>query len=136
MMDNIGSRLRAAREKKGWSQTFVCKKLGIPNSTLSGYERNYRNPDPEMLRTFADLYEVTTDYLLLLSNDPTKNSSNHKKKILTWDLLEGLEKADELTFDGHPLNEKQRKAFIDFFRQILIEEDANISPKNQEDRTQ
>jgi transcriptional regulator with XRE-family HTH domain len=135
-MANIGSRLRAAREKKGWSQTFVCKKLNIPNSTLSGYERNYRNPDPEMLRIFANLYEVTTDYLLLLSDDPTKNSNNPKKKILTWDLLEGLEKADELTFDGRPLNEKQRKAFVDFFKQILIEEDANDPPKNREDHTQ
>jgi transcriptional regulator with XRE-family HTH domain len=136
MMDNIGSRLRAAREKKGWSQTFVCKKLGIPNSTLSGYERNYRNPDPETLRIFADLYEVTTDYLLLLSDDPTKNSRNQKKKILTWDLLEGLQKADELTFDGRPLNEKQRKAFVDFFKQILIEEDDNDPTKNQKDHTQ
>jgi HTH-type transcriptional regulator, competence development regulator len=63
-MSTLGSRLRDARDKKGWSQTDVCKKLKISNSTLSGYERDYRKPEPDMILTFAELYEVTTDYLL------------------------------------------------------------------------
>lgn len=63
-MSTLGSRLRYAREKKGWSQTYVCRKLGISNSTLSGYERDYREPDAEMISVFAQLYEVSTDDLL------------------------------------------------------------------------
>ncbi|MGD7021747.1 helix-turn-helix domain-containing protein [Rossellomorea vietnamensis] len=63
-MSTLGNRLRMAREKKGWSQTEVCKKLKISNSTLSGYERDYRKPDTDMILTFANLYEVSTDYLL------------------------------------------------------------------------
>lgn len=63
-MSTLGSRLRKARENKGWSQTYVCKKLGISNSTLSGYERDYREPDADMISTFSRIYEVTTDYLL------------------------------------------------------------------------
>lgn len=63
-MKSLGSRLRYAREKKRWSQTYVCKKLGISNSALSGYERNYREPDANTLLTLADLYEVSVDFLL------------------------------------------------------------------------
>ncbi|WP_187445018.1 helix-turn-helix domain-containing protein [Rossellomorea vietnamensis] len=63
-MSTLGNRLRMAREKKGWSQTEVCKKLKISNSTLSGYERDYRKPDTDMILTFANLYEVSTDFLL------------------------------------------------------------------------
>ncbi|MGG3625493.1 helix-turn-helix transcriptional regulator [Bacillus gobiensis] len=63
-MNTLGQRLRKAREQKGWSQTFVCKKLGISNSALSGYERDYREPDADMIRKLADLYEVSTDFLL------------------------------------------------------------------------
>jgi HTH-type transcriptional regulator, competence development regulator len=63
-MSTLGSRLRDARDRKGWSQTDVCKKLKLSNSTLSGYERDYRKPEPDMILTFAELYEVTTDYLL------------------------------------------------------------------------
>ena len=70
-MSTLGSRLRSAREKKGWSQTYVCQKLGISNSTLSGYERNYREPDVDMISTFAELYDVSTDYLL--GRDEQKN---------------------------------------------------------------
>jgi transcriptional regulator with XRE-family HTH domain len=71
IMSTLGSRLRDARERKGWTQTDVCKKLKMSNSTLSGYERNYRKPDPDMILTFAELYEVTTDYLHGKTNNPT-----------------------------------------------------------------
>src|SRR5690606_11111151 len=57
-------RLKYIREKRGWSQTFVCKKLSIPNSTLSGYERDYRSPDPEVLIKLSDIYEVSVDWIL------------------------------------------------------------------------
>jgi len=63
-MVSIGSRLKYIREKRGWSQTFVCKKLSIPNSTLSGYERDYRSPDPEVLIKLSDIYEVSVDWIL------------------------------------------------------------------------
>jgi repressor LexA len=64
MKTSLGERLKKAREKRRFSQLEVAKKLGISNGTLSGYERNYRDPDTEMLQKLADFYEVTTDYLL------------------------------------------------------------------------
>lgn len=60
----LGERLKAAREKKGWSQLYVAQKLGIANTVLSNYERDYRDPDTETLKRLAELYEVSTDYLL------------------------------------------------------------------------
>jgi len=74
-VSSLGSRLRSAREKKGWSQTYVCQKLGISNSTLSGYERDYREPDVDTISTFAQLYEVSTDFLLGQDDDFIKNQS-------------------------------------------------------------
>ncbi|WP_438447449.1 helix-turn-helix domain-containing protein [Gorillibacterium sp. sgz5001074] len=60
----LGDRLKAERERKGWSQIFVAEKVGITNTVLSNYERNYRDPDTDTLRKLADLYEVSIDYLL------------------------------------------------------------------------
>jgi len=60
----LGERLKGAREKKGWSQLFVAEKLGITNTVLSNYERDYRDPDTETLKKLAELYEVSTDFLL------------------------------------------------------------------------
>lgn len=61
---SLGSRLKEEREKKGWSQLFVAEKIGITNTVLSNYERDYRDPDTETLTKLADLYDVDTDYLL------------------------------------------------------------------------
>lgn len=64
---SLGARLKRERERRGWSQIYVAEKLGITNSVLSNYERDYRDPDTTMLKKIAELYEVSTDYLLGLS---------------------------------------------------------------------
>lgn len=63
-MMTLGKRLKEEREKRKWSQKFVAEKLGITNTVLSNYERDYRDPDTENLKKLAELYEVSTDYLL------------------------------------------------------------------------
>lgn len=61
---SIGERLTKLREDKGYMQRDVAAKLGIAPNTLSGYERDLRNPDSAILVKLADFYSVTTDYLL------------------------------------------------------------------------
>jgi len=69
--ETLGTRLRSAREKKGYKQIQVKDKTGINNKTLSGYENGVSEPDWETLVRLADLYEVTTDYLLGKNNKGT-----------------------------------------------------------------
>lgn len=63
-MSILGKRLKEARENKRLTQIEASKKLGISNGTLSGYERNYRDPDTSILEKMAELYEVQIDWLL------------------------------------------------------------------------
>lgn len=71
-MDNkvLANRLRNLREEKGYLQKFVADKIGVRSNTLSGYENGTRSPDPNMILKLADLYNVTTDYLLGKSGNP------------------------------------------------------------------
>lgn len=62
-MSDLGSRLKKARENKRLTQQQVAKILGVSNGAISGYERNYRDPDSEMMKKMADLYEVSLDWL-------------------------------------------------------------------------
>lgn len=55
-MNVLSKRLKEARKRAGLKQIEAAKKLGISNGTLSGYERNYRDPDTEILNKMADLY--------------------------------------------------------------------------------
>lgn len=72
---SLGDRLRISREKKGWSQVYVSKILDITSQTISNYERNERDPDSSTLNKLAGLYDVSADYLLGRTDDPTPKNS-------------------------------------------------------------
>lgn len=60
----VGERIRILRERKGLSQTCLASKLGIPNQSLSNYERGYRCPPSDVLKKMADFFQISVDYLL------------------------------------------------------------------------
>lgn len=72
-MSILARRLKEARNKSGYKQIEAAKKLGISNGTLSGYERDYRDPDTDILNKMASLYDVSVDWLL-----GKTNNQNHK----------------------------------------------------------
>lgn len=63
-MRKLADNLKISRHKAGLTQEQVANKLGLSIGTISGYERGYRKPDPDTLNNLADLYNVTTDFLL------------------------------------------------------------------------
>jgi len=65
----ISKRLKELREEKGYLQKFVADKIGVRSNTLSGYENGTRSPDPDLILKLAELYEVSTDYLLGRTNN-------------------------------------------------------------------
>jgi HTH-type transcriptional regulator, competence development regulator len=80
MSEILGKRLKYIREKKGYAQKFVAEKIGIKNNTLSGYESGRREPDSDTLRKLAQFYEVSTDFIIGVSNnyyDSSTYKSNH-----------------------------------------------------------
>src|SRR5699024_7103265 len=60
--------LKNAREASFLSQKDVAAKIGVSNSVVSNYERDYRDPDTENLKKLAILFNVSADYLLGLTN--------------------------------------------------------------------
>lgn len=51
----IGKMLRYMRCSKDLKQSDLAKKLNIAQTTLSGYETHYSNPDFAMIERIADL---------------------------------------------------------------------------------
>lgn len=60
----LGERLRQAREYTELTQVQVKQRTGINNKNLSNYENGVSDPDPVTLKVLADLYKVTTDWLI------------------------------------------------------------------------
>ncbi|MBN8199287.1 helix-turn-helix domain-containing protein [Bacillus sp. NTK034] len=115
---SLGKRLKAERERRNWSQIFVAQKIGITNTVLSNYERDYRDPDTETLKKLADLYEVETDYLLGRS-DFQKSNANLQNKD-EKDIAKRMEKIrQDLSEDdgymlmGEPISEEAKESIMD-----------------------
>ncbi|MBN2980027.1 MULTISPECIES: helix-turn-helix domain-containing protein [Cohnella] len=64
MAETFGTRLKQARNRKRMTQNEVADKLGIDFTTISKYENNKSQPDNDILREMASLYEVSLDWLL------------------------------------------------------------------------
>lgn len=63
-------RLKAARERQGWSQAELAERAGFQPSAISRFETDAAKPSFENLRRLAAALKVSTDYLLGLADDP------------------------------------------------------------------
>ena len=81
---SLGTRLKKERRKRNWSQVDVANRVGITNAVLSNYERDVRDPDTTTLKKLADLYEVSTDFLIQGSdyNDSSKRVEKEFQQVI------------------------------------------------------
>jgi len=68
-MLTFGERLRMARERAGLSQMDVYKAINLSNKSLSRYENNATTPDPETIKALIELYDVSADFIMGLSDE-------------------------------------------------------------------
>ena len=78
----LSRRLNALRTYLGLSQERAAKQLGIPRTTLSGWERGAREPDADSLKKLADLYHCTIDYILGYAEDGVDEELSPNQKVL------------------------------------------------------
>lgn len=57
-----------------WTQQYVATKIGVARVTYTGYENGTKTPPPDILNHLANLFEVTTDYLLGRTDIPTPSN--------------------------------------------------------------
>lgn len=115
-MSVLGQRLKQAREESRYTQVVAAKKLGISNGTLSGYEREYRDPDTDILNKMADLYGVSVEWLMGRSEkqqsdwDSTlPDLNNEDERDIARDLEKMINNLDSkdgyAAFDGNSMDE-------------------------------
>ena len=86
-MNVLPERLKQSREKRGLNQRQVASKLNISQSSVALQERDKRNIDSGLLLAYAALYNVSTDFLLGITDDPIP----YAEKVSDADLEKTLE---------------------------------------------
>ena len=69
MIIDLSVRLRQLRTDKHLRQEQVADLIGVTKSAISAYENDIRQPSYDILVRFANLYRVSTDYLLGRTDD-------------------------------------------------------------------
>ena len=60
----LASNLRLQRKKKMLTQKELGERIGVSRQIISDYETGKRTPSIVALKTLADIFEVSTDYLI------------------------------------------------------------------------
>ncbi|GIP62810.1 transcriptional regulator [Virgibacillus pantothenticus] len=69
-MYSFSERLTDVRVENGFGQKDIAEKLNITTSAYGYYEQGKNEPSIETIRTLAKLFDVSTDYLLGLIDQP------------------------------------------------------------------
>lgn len=81
----IGERIRQLRTGRNMTQAILAKRLGVTKSVISAYENGIRYPSYDVLIKLADIFSVSTDYLLGRQRQNTVDVSG-----LTEHQIEGI----------------------------------------------
>ncbi len=69
------NKLRTLIEEKNMTQKQVATELNIAPSTMGGYVQGSSEPDFETLKRIALYFGVSTDYLLNIKDEKSKNEN-------------------------------------------------------------
>ncbi len=64
MISNIGDKIRYLRDKAGFTQSYLAKKLGISRSAVNSWEMSLSSPSLSNIIEMMEIFHVTADYLL------------------------------------------------------------------------
>lgn len=98
---NMKDKLTSLRERFGYSQAEVARKIGVSKPTYWAWEKGNAKPKPESLKKLADLYGLAVEKL-------TEETNEKEKKPMTT--FEKSQKLDHVAYDirGPVLDEANR----------------------------
>lgn len=117
-MNELGQCLKGLREEKGWSKTLVAEKLGLKNmATYANWEYGTRLPDAGRLKELANLFDVSTDYLLGNTNKKHYYDLTEKDEIdiaeQAEQIIKGIQTSADVNFYGEPATKEQMESMRD-----------------------
>ena len=95
----IGQRIRDLRKQKRMSQTELAKSAGVSQTTVTAWENNKAEPSSSAVAQLADIFNVTTDYLL---GRPDKQETKKDDVELSDDDV-------IMTWRGKPLSDEDKE---------------------------
>ena len=126
-MEQLGGRIRKLRESRNMTQTELSEILGMKTyTTVSKWEKNENFPKGKDLKKLAEIFNVTSDYLLGLSDTKLGKitTQNEHPEILTiYNQLEEPKQEKVLDYAKEQLEEQNSSNIISMFDKYQDDED-------------
>lgn len=90
----IGERLQELRNDKGLTQKELAEAVAVSQYTISSYETNRSEPNHEITVRIAQFFDVSSDYLMGLIDEPLPLNGRDKDLLRLPRNLTGEEKQD------------------------------------------
>ena len=97
----VGKRLKALRESIGISQVEMAEAVGSTQSSINRYENGQSTPPVELLRRYADYFDVFLDYIFARLDNPQGVTYEFKPKCTPE--KEDMRRFIEMCFDPQSL---------------------------------
>lgn len=103
------NRMQYLREQAGWSQRELAHRLGVSGGAISKYENGRIPLSPEVLKKLVDIFDVSADFVLGLS-DARERGTSYAPPTLAWDAKLLIDTVDDLPDDQRRLVLKVAKS--------------------------
>lgn len=105
----IGERIKDLRKKAKMNQEDLGAILEVTGAAVGSYERGKREPSIESIKKMCEIFNVTSDYLLGMTDDRYATVRfNSKVELQTL-----LEVNEHVTLYNHELSKDEKQRIID-----------------------
>lgn len=91
----IGERIRELRERAGFSQSELARRLGISRTSVNAWESGLSAPTAQFIIELSTLFHVSSDYILGLYDGKRISLSTYSEQEvkLIYELMDYFDKS-------------------------------------------
>jgi transcriptional regulator with XRE-family HTH domain len=115
----FAQRLRYLRQKNKLTQKELGNRLGVSGPTVTRWEKGQFEPDMETTKKIADLFDVSIDYVLGVSDEETPQKKSPSSPFDLIKLKRHLVDGEPLKAGDKEIPEKDQKLFREVVLPIL-----------------
>ena len=118
--DNMEHRLRELRKQRSMNQSQIAEVIGVSQGLYSAYELGTRRLPVNIVIMLSEFYEVSTDYILGLTN--LRYTDQEKKFFhdLTSKNISSLVKEYNLTLGEKSMSEEEQFLLIKLIKTFVL----------------
>lgn len=94
MILTTSERIKELREKNGYTQSSLAKRLSLTRACVNAWEMGISSPSTENLAELSQIFHVSSDYILGISSDETVSliHLNYEEKEIIYSILNYFER--------------------------------------------